>query len=88
MSRKLAIGALVAALIGFTSQMLASGPAAAQASCMHCRFEAAQCKRLGKLTSAKCEEQRVNCVKECKALSSGSSDATKATDKAQNKNKK
>lgn len=82
------IGMVAAALIGAAVQVFTPAPAHAQASCMHCRFEVAQCKRIGTLSPAKCEEQRVACVKKCKAMAAGSTDASEKSKSADKRPKK
>lgn len=91
MLRKLLFGTLAAIVLGAAIQSLTAAPAQAQASCMHCTFALAKCKRVGTLTPAKCEEQRATCVTECKAMdaaASGGADKTKSAEKSEKKSKK
>lgn len=84
MPRNLLFGVVAAALVGCAIPLLDAAPANAQASCMHCSFQAAKCKRVGAMGPAKCEEQRLSCVKKCKAeaASAGGGDKAKSAEKA------
>ncbi len=83
MPRNMLFVVLAVAILGGAMSFLSSTPAEAQASCMHCRFQAAKCKRIGALSAEKCEEQRLSCVTKCKAVdaSSGAGDKAKSSEK-------
>lgn len=91
MPRNLLFGMLAAAFIGAAIQTVTATPAQAQASCMHCNFAFAKCKRFASGSLAKCEEQKAACVKECKAMdasASGGGDKAKPAEKSEKKSKK
>jgi len=84
MPKNLLFGVVAAALVGCAIPLLDVAPANAQASCMHCRFQAAKCKRVSSMGPAKCEEERLSCVKKCKAeaQAAGGGDKAKSAEKA------
>lgn len=90
MPRKVLFGTLAAAFMAAAAQTLAPATAYAQASCMHCNFAFAQCKRVGSMTPDQCKEQQTTCIKECKGMggeASSPADKAKAADKdGKNKN--
>jgi len=65
------------------AQTSVSTPAVAQASCMHCNFAQAKCKRLNPNSGDKCAAEKAACVKKCqgtKASTAGSANRLKADD--------
>ena len=86
MPKKAFFCTLAVALIVAAFQVLTPATAQAQASCMHCNFAFAQCKRVGTMTPDQCQAQQATCVQECKAMNAGTTgaaDKTKAADKDQ-----
>lgn len=63
------------------TQTTLSSPAVAQASCMHCNFAQAKCKRFNPDSGDKCNVEKAACVKKCQATTgstAGTSNRLKA----------